>query len=59
VLNAWRLSDLQPRFVLVPGIRVIQDKAFQGIYPFETARRVPVVEAFKAWYEERGRAESS
>lgn len=59
LLNAWRLSDLQPRFVLVPGIRVIQDKAFQGIYPFETARRVPVVEAFKAWYEERGRAESS
>lgn len=57
VLNAWRINDLDPMFVLAPGIRVVQDKAFQGIYPFEIARRVPVVEAFKVWYDERRRAE--
>jgi hypothetical protein len=59
LINLWRLNGLQSGFVHDPGTRVIQDKAFQGIYPFETARRVPVVEAFKEWYEERRRGESS
>ncbi len=30
-----------------PQIRVIQDKSFQGILPFEIERRVPVTERFK------------
>ncbi|MER7443824.1 hypothetical protein [Micromonospora avicenniae] len=55
VLNAWRLNELRPGLTQVPGIRVIQDKAFQGIYPFEVVRRVPVFEAFKRWYTDSRR----
>lgn len=41
-----RISDLDPS----PDIRVVQDKAFQGIMSFEYMRRIPVVESFKAQF---------
>lgn len=32
------------------GVRVAQDKVFQGIWKMEYLRRVPVVEGFKSWW---------